>query len=262
MTTTSEASLPSPTTDPFSASMALHGRVPPIYGVFGSKGGVGKSMTTHAVIDQLLDSGKQVVFIETDTDNPDVWRCLDRDRSGAPGQAIAGVVMYAVGLDERDGWMDLVDIINEHRDRVVVINTAARMSGAIRKHGGILIESLQELGRKLVALWVINRQRDAMDQLDEFMNVFVDTTVHVVRNGLFGPENKFELYNTSALRTQIEASGGKSVTLPDLADRIADAMYTQRLAICDALRDMTMGNRAEVIRWRKAAHRALEPVFT
>jgi hypothetical protein len=257
MTTTSEVALPSPNADGYRVK-ASNSRLAPIYGIFGSKGGVGKSMTSHAVIDKLLDSGKQILFIETDTDNPDVWRCLERDTEG---QAIAGVVMHAISLDERDGWMDLVDIVNEHRDRVVVINTPARMTGAIRKHGGILTESLHELGRRLVGLWVINRQRDAMDQLEEFLELFAGSTVHVVRNGLFGPESKFELYNTSQLRSAIEETGGKSITLPDLADRIADALYTQRLAICDALRDMPLGNRAELIRWRKAAHHALEPIF-
>ena len=118
-----------------------------------------------------------------------------------------------------------------------------------------------QLGRKLVALWVINRQRDAMDQLEEFMEVFADCTVHVVRNGLFGPESKFELYNSSHLREEVEATGGTSLLLPDLADRIADALYTQRLAIPDAIRDMPLGNRGELIRWRKAAHRALEAVL-
>ena len=112
---------------------AVNTKVPPIYGIFGSKGGVGKSMTAHASIDHLLNTGRQVLFIETDTDNPDVWRCLERDAEGASGRALAGVVMHAISLDEREGWMDLVDIINEHRDRVVVINTAARMTGAIRK---------------------------------------------------------------------------------------------------------------------------------
>ena len=176
-----------PTTETHRAK-AVNTKVPPIYGIFGSKGGVGKSMTAHASIDHLLNTGRQVLFIETDTDNRDVWRCLERDAEGASGRALAGVVMHAISLDEREGWMDLVDIINEHRDRVVVINTAARMTGAIRKHGAILTESLPELGRKLVALWVINRQRDAMDQLEEFMEVFADCTVHVVRNGRSGEE--------------------------------------------------------------------------
>ncbi len=250
------------TSESFQRLKVVNAKLPPIYLVLGSKGGVGKSITAMATVDHLVDTGKQVLFIETDTANPDVWRCLERDAVGAPGQAMSGVVMHAISLDERDGWMDLVDIINDHRDRVVVVNTAARMSDAIRKHGAILTASLQELGRKLVMLWVINRQRDAMDQLEDFMGIFESTTVHVVRNGLFGAENKFELYNTSMLRTQIEAAGGKSLTLPDLADRVADALYSQRLAIADALREMPIGNRAELLRWRKEAHRALATVLS
>jgi hypothetical protein len=38
--------------------------------------------------------------------------------------------------------------------------------------------------------------------------------VHVVRNGYFGDEGKFELYNGSDVRKSVEARGGRSVTLP------------------------------------------------
>lgn len=236
--------------------------LPAVYMTLGSKGGVGKSMTALAAIDHLVTIGKPVLFVETDTDNPDVWRCLQRDPANAGGEFLDGVLLQAVSLDEKDGWMDLVNVIHDHPDHFVVINTAARMSSIIRKYGGILLESLPELGRKLIGLWLINRQRDGMDQLEAFLELFAGHTVHVVRNGLFGVESKFELYNTSELRAQIEATGGKSLTLPDLADRIADALYTERLAISDAMRKMPIGNRGELTRWRKEAHRALAPIFS
>ena len=41
-----------------------------------------------------------------------------------------------------------------------------------------------------------------------------------VRNGYFGDEKKFELYNASKVRETVEGRGGKSITLPDLADRV------------------------------------------
>ena len=44
----------------------------PIFYVGGSKGGVGKSKLTFALIDYLLDDGKQVLLLESDTSNPDV----------------------------------------------------------------------------------------------------------------------------------------------------------------------------------------------
>lgn len=45
-----------------------------IFYVGGSKGGVGKSKLAFALIDYLLDEEKQVVLLETDTSNPDVFK--------------------------------------------------------------------------------------------------------------------------------------------------------------------------------------------
>jgi hypothetical protein len=81
--------------------------------------------------------------------------------------------------------------------------------------------------------------------------------VHVVRNGFFGDERKFELYNTSKVRESIEKRGGKSITLPDLADRVADDIYTQRLALSVAAKELPIGNRAELGRWRGEVRKVL-----
>jgi hypothetical protein len=67
--------------------------------------------------------------------------------------------------------------------------------------------SLEELGSKLVALWMINRQRDSLELLREFMSAVPKADVHVVRNGYFGEERKFELYNGSKIREVVEGRG-------------------------------------------------------
>lgn len=229
---------------------------PPIYITASSKGGVGKSMTAIALLDLQLEAGAKILFVESDTANPDVYRCLERG-----GEGTAGVVLLSIKLDDREGWMELVDQIDSHRERVVVINGAARLGEAVQKYGRILREALPELNRTFVTLWLLNRQRDAMDQLREHREVFPDSVLHVVRNGLFGVESKFELYNGSRLRSQIETAGGKSLTLPELADRVADAIYTKRLAITDALAQMPLGSRVELVRWRKESHGVLEQII-
>ena len=43
-----------------------------IYIVGGSKGGVGKSMVSMALVDYLRESKRKVILVETDTSNPDV----------------------------------------------------------------------------------------------------------------------------------------------------------------------------------------------
>lgn len=247
--------------EPISVGVAAS-KLAPIIWVGGTKGGVGKSMTSLLVLDKLIYNGHEVLFIETDTNNPDVYRCLQRDPKSSPEMTLPGLVMHTVKLTERVGWLELVDLIDANRSRFVVVNTAANLGDAIRQYGMVLHQSLSELGRDLVTLWLMNRQRDSLDQLREHIQRFPGTVVHAVRNGYFGGENQFELYNSSRLRAQIEESGGKSLTLPDLADRVADALYTQRLAISDGMEKMGIGNRAELRRWRDESYRVFGEVLT
>ena len=209
-----------------------------IYWVGGSKGGVGKSMMAVALIDYLLESGQKVVLVECDTSNPDVWKTY-KDL----------LHTELVNLDERDGWIHLVNTCDARREGIIVVNTAARSSSAVRQYGSLLDSSLGELGRMIV-LWMINRQRDSLELLKEFMDALPHADVHVVRNGYFGEEKKFELYNGSKIRTAVETRGGKSLDLPDLADRVADDLYIQRIPVSVAAKTLPIGNRAELTRWR------------
>jgi MinD-like ATPase involved in chromosome partitioning or flagellar assembly len=221
-----------------------------IYWIGGSKGGVGKSMMTLATLDYLLERGEQVFLVECDSSNPDVWKTY--------GQQIEGETL---DLDEANGWIRLVNSCDAHRDRLVVINTAARNNLAVTQFGRTLDASLDELGAELVAFWMINRQRDSVELLMQFMEAMPNANVHVVRNGHFGEPHQFELYNASKVREAIEKRGGKSVTLPDLADRVADDIYSQRMALHVAAKTMPIGNRAELGRWRGEVRKVLAEVL-
>ncbi|HEV3192987.1 MAG TPA: protein mobD [Polyangiaceae bacterium] len=223
--------------------------VHPIYWVGGSKGGVGKSMMTIATVDYLLERGDKVLLVECDTSNPDVWNAYQDE-----------LQCELVELDEADGWIDFVNMCDQHRDGVIVVNTAARNNMAVRQHGPTLDTSLDELGAKLVALWMINRQRDSLELLKDFMAAMPKADVHVVRNGYFGDERKFELYRESKIREAVEGRGGKSVTLPELADRVADDIYGKRLPLRVAAKTLPIGNRAELARWRAEVRKVLAEV--
>ena len=93
-------------------------------------------------------------MVESDTTNPDVWKSY--------GRAIESDV---VELDEVDGWIHLVNTCDAHSFKTVVVNTPARSNAAVQTHGAILLDSLKELGRPLMTLWVINRQRDSLELL-------------------------------------------------------------------------------------------------
>ena len=76
--------------------------------------------------------------------------------------------------------------------------------------------------------------------------------VHVVQNGYFGEEKKFELYAQSALRETVQQRGGKTLFLPDLADRVTDELYSKRITLAEATQQLKLGDRAELQRWRSS----------
>jgi hypothetical protein len=47
------------------------------------------------------------------------------------------------------------------------------------------------LSAQLYVWWVINRQRDSLKLLKEFMEAMANAQVHVLRNDYFGEEGKF-----------------------------------------------------------------------
>ena len=175
-----------------------------------------------AVLDYLHDQGETLLLIESDTSNPDVFKNY--------GECVA---THLLDLDAAEGWIQLVNLCESNPDSVVVINTAARNNQGVSTYGATLNSTLAELKRELVTLWVINRQRDSLELLKEYMDAIPEGVVHVLRNAYFGEENKFELYNASKIRAAVEARGGLSLNFPD---RVSDDLYCKRLSIAKALK--------------------------
>ena len=216
----------------------------PLVFIGGNKGGVGKSLASMALLDYWLanDAKKPVFLIETDTSNPDVAK--------AYGDTVPH---FLPQVSEREGWIDLVNELDGQRKAAVVCNLAAQTNSHWEQFGATLLTALREMKRPATCLWMINRQRDSLELLAEFREMAPGVKIHVLRNAYFGDERKFELYNGSEIRKEIEAAGGKSVTFPELADRITDQLYTHRLTLAQAAGDaMPLGSRSEVHRWRTA----------
>jgi hypothetical protein len=207
--------------------------------VGGGKGGVGKSLFSMAAVDFLENSGANPFLIETDTSVPDVFK--------AYRETIAAEV---VNLDEREGWIELVNLVESRPENSVVINTGARNQTGITNFGRTLRKALPELKRKLAAFWLIDRKRESLELLADFAEALPEAGIHVVRNMYLGTEAKFELYNGSKMRAAIEKAGGRSLNFPELADRVTDAMNKGRLTIAKACKELSFGDRIEVERWR------------
>jgi MinD-like ATPase involved in chromosome partitioning or flagellar assembly len=221
-----------------------------IFLVGGGKGGVGKSLMSMALLDFLYSTNRAAFLVETDTSVPDVFKTYE--------DAIDG---EAVNLDDREGWIDLVNLIERRPpDGAIVINTGARNQTGIANFGKTLSKALPQLARKLVVLWMIDRKRESLELLSDFIDALPEAEVHVVRNMYLGSEKKFELYNGSKMRAAIESKGGRSLNLPELADRVTDAMNTGRLTIEDAVSALALGDRMELERWREECREMLSEI--
>ena len=81
-----------------------------VFYVGGSKGGVGKSLFSFALVDYLLDRNANVLLVDTDTDNPDVFKAHKK-------LALPNLLCRLNSLDDADGWADLLDTVYEEEDR-------------------------------------------------------------------------------------------------------------------------------------------------
>ena len=221
--------------------------------VGGSKGGVGKSLFSFALADFLLNQEKSVLLVDTDTDNPDVYKAhKDLDLPNLRCQMNA--------LDDADGWADLLDMVQNYPDHAVVINAAARTKTSTASYGDIMQGALKEMDRELVVFWIINRHRDSIELLHSFQQAFPDVTIHVCRNLYFGDPHRFDLYNTSKAREAAEKFG-PTLNFPAVGNRVADWLYSKRMSIGAAHAQMPFGTRAELQRWRTKCTELLESVM-
>jgi MinD-like ATPase involved in chromosome partitioning or flagellar assembly len=231
-----------------------------VYFIAGSKGGVGKSMLAHVLIDQLRLRGKNILYFECDTANADVWHSLQREQGSSSGETIDGVTAMTVRLEEEEGWTTVVTALDEYRDHVGVIGGASRMLEGVDAHGHVLRGTLPELERDLVTLWVIDEQVDSLGPLQEHLSAFPDSLTHVVKNSHHGPD-AFSIYEDSSLRRTIETRGGTSMFMPRLGLGVVTALYSHHLAISRAIETLPLAQRYLLKNFRKSCGQMLDPVL-
>jgi hypothetical protein len=222
----------------------------PIFLIGGGKGGVGKSLMSMTVVDFLSCTERAPFLVETDTSVPDVFKTYQAETGGE-----------LVNLDEREGWIELVNLVEGKPESTFVINTGARNQTGIANFGKTLSKALPQLKRKLVVFWLIDRKRESLELLSDFLEALPDAEMHVVRNMYLGTEKKFELYNGSKMRATIEHNGGRSLNFPEVADRVTDAMNKGRLTIAKAVSELSLGDRMELERWRDECKTMLSEVI-
>ena len=226
----------------------------PMYYVGGSKGGVGKSLLSFALVDYLISREQRVLLMDTDTSNPDVYKA-HKDAE------LTILVCEMRNLDNADGWSDMLNTVESHPEHVVVINSAARSKEGTTNYGELLKAALTALRRDLITFWVINRHRDSIELLHSFQHIFADAPIHVCRNLHFGTADRFDLYNNSKIKEKVEQTG-TTLDFPELASRVVDTLYSGRVPIWKAVADLPIGNRVELLRWRSRCAEMFDRVLS
>ena len=212
----------------------------------GGKGGVGKSMVTMATIDALLTDNESITVIESDDSNPDVYK------------AVNGTVHCEVcNLDDQSGYITLGEIIERNKSEWIVVNSAARATSGLIEHSGLLADVVRELGRELIMVWPVNRQRDSLELLKTFLDKAKGyTETYAVINTYFGMAEKFSRYFAPLTEDEQKDTTRKpklrewvtgTIVFPELNDLVADKL--------------TLAERSALRRFREGSKTALDVIY-
>jgi hypothetical protein len=225
-----------------------------IFYVGGGKGGVGKSVVSISLVQFLIDKygdSKTVHLIETDESNPDVGRVY---RGKIP-------VTTAILDENEDGWLHMASVIEHSSDTLFVINSAARSNMGVKKNAGNLISVLEngKVPYGFVVFWPLNRQKDSVTLLENFLKYVTYGPVFVMRNNYFGEPGDFTLYSkyleaSALLKSRIS----KALDFPALADVIADDFYTGGRTIPETALSLGAFAEQSFLSWRNKVYEMFE----
>jgi hypothetical protein len=221
-----------------------------IFYVGGGKGGVGKSMASMTLVQFLIDQygdSKTIYLVETDDSNPDAGRVY---RGKIP-------VTNAILDEDEKGWILVTSLIERSRDTLFVINSAARSNMGIRKNGRNLNAVLEngKIPYDLVILWPLNRQKDSVTLLEEFLRYVTYGSVYTIRNNYFGKPEDFALYEKHLTESEpLRSRVTKTLDFPALSDVIADDFYTGGKTIPETVEGLGAFAAQSFISWRNQVY--------
>jgi hypothetical protein len=226
--------------------------------VGGSKGGTGKSLVCMALADYFRKnfSEDEIMIIDTDSSNPDVGR-LYRDT--------AGVSTDGLFLDDQEkGWVAMVDAIGETNAKHIIVNSMAAANLGVQAQGSLLDQNILDgrLKVKFNVFWAVNRNKDSITLLRDFLGYIKSAVVYPVLNLYFGKEDEFSFYHSSRdIHEMIAERGGRHLVFPNLNDLIADKLYTDEISFEKLPSQLKLGMRTSLERWLAAVKKTFDGVY-
>lgn len=211
----------------------------------GGKGGVGKSQTALALINYLsANNEKKLLVVETDTQNPDVARCI-----GGTGKENISVLL--ADLRNEDGWNDLLEKMEElssEFDYGVISLPGADVE--IGKFINLIAGIFKELGVAVTELFTINRTKDSINLFcksrESGFGSIAEKTV-VILNGTFGDRNKFERWDDSSVRKKHKPL---EIYMPDLFWKTFDLCRDSTITLDEILNEeISVLHKTRITEW-------------
>jgi hypothetical protein len=185
----------------------------------GNKGGVGKSFLTNGYADILMNSQKKdIVIVDTDTENPDVARMWKNHTK-----------TEKIDLSKEEGWMDLADVVEQNQGKEIIISLPAQVGKWLKTNMSSFREMLKEMGIDIkinmffaMGLTIDSTQlaKRAYEELFENLDNF-----DVVLNGAFGEKEDFLAWKESKIRSEILKAGGREIYAPALIARTVSKIF-------------------------------------
>jgi hypothetical protein len=182
------------------------------YLIDGDKGGVGKSLTTRALVHYFLSMGADVqpiiAVFDADMSNPDV--CGKDGLSSSNSPTLAATQILDLSIEQ--GWIDLSNAIDslqsqhEGEEIRVIVNMPAQIgSRAFQGTVPIVGEVLRQA--HAFPVWLLSRVEDAIRTLEERIKAMPAEFQAglILRNLFFGESDKFTRWQNSALRSMLIA---------------------------------------------------------
>ncbi len=224
-----------------------------LYFLEGGKGGVGKSIMSSILIDCLSRIGRDVVIIDTDTSNPDVYRAHHKK-----------FPCFLQKIDTVSDWADFLTLLDEHSNKDVVIteenkdddfekhiivNMGARNQESIQSWG----ETIKEISEDICVFFMLNNQKDSILLLKEYTKVIEPKYIVPTKNHFFGDQNAFSLYDNCETKKLFSREFYIEEVIPSAANKF----YTDRIPLSEIPDALNVGDRIFFQRWLKDTKKRL-----
>lgn len=224
----------------------------PIILVDGEKGGVGKSQLARLLVHLLTAAGIPVVGADGDKGNPHLERFYAKS-----------IEVHAFALRNVEEWFRLTDLIADaDRRAVIIIDAPAGVSDFLREWMPSLDVALEDLGRPLLRVWVMNTLVDSVIRLAASRDLIPLENTRAVLNGRDASRDKFVYWDSTNLRRDLLAAGGQEVFVPALHAATNESVHKVQLSFAEAARALpSFSQRVTLRAWLTACSSAFDLVF-